>query len=299
VSPNNQVGVRFYPAPEDLRRYFTTFYVAVFDPATEEGLCDALQPEWAGLRFFEDRGPEAWIEGGARLSDVKFFASGPSSRPIHFNMPRTRMWGIGLLPLGWARFVRQSASDWANVICDGASDPRMASFLPLANSVFGAEQDEAAELERIIAFFRNIAAPPPVDEKRIVAVHSALVDENLTSVSQLVQRVAASQRTVERICARHFGFSPKLLLRRQRFMRSLSHFMLDPSLKWIGAMDSHYHDQAQFVRDFREFMGVSPRAYASTPHPILTPIMQERNRIFGVAVQTLDPPDRNDPKAAA
>jgi AraC-like DNA-binding protein len=38
--------------------------------------------------------------------------------------------------------------------------------------------------------------------------------------------------------------------------------MLDPSLKWIGALDGHYHDQAQFVREFREFMGMTPRQYA-------------------------------------
>ncbi len=269
-----------------------------FDPGADQALCDALQPEWAGLRFFRECGPDAWIEGGPRLEGVKFFASGPSSRPIHFNMPRTRMWGVGLLPLGWARFVRQSASDWSNVICDGATDPRMSEFVPLAETLFGTKPDETAELDKITAFFRNFASSAPVDEKRIVAVHAAIVDESLTSVSQLVERVAASQRTVERICSRHFGFSPKLLLRRQRFMRSLAQFMLDPSLKWIGAMDSHYHDQAQFVRDFREFMGVTPREYAATPHPILGPIMQERNRVYGVAVQTLDHPDRSAPVPA-
>ena len=298
MSSIHNVGVRFYPPPADLSRYFTTFYVTDFDPGDDAVLCDALQPEWAGLRFFSDQGPEAWIEGGARLQSAKFFANGPTTRPIHFNMPRTRMWGIGFLPLGWAKFVRHVAAECANMICDGATEPRMAAFVPLAETVFGAKADEAAELDRITGFFRQFDAPAPVDENRIVAVHSAMVDENLTSVSQLVARVAASQRTVERICARHFGFSPKLLLRRQRFMRSLAQFMLDPSLKWIGAMDSHYHDQAQFVRDFREFMGVSPREYAATPHPILGPIMQERSRVFGAAAQTLDRPDRSEPNAA-
>ncbi|MFM5918360.1 MAG: helix-turn-helix domain-containing protein [Novosphingobium sp.] len=295
MSPDDQVGVRFYPPPEDLRRFFTTFYAVDFVPSGAEPLRDSLQPEWAGLRFFDPIGPEAWVEGGDRLKDVRFFASGPSSRPTHFIMPRTRMWGIGFLPLGWARFVGHNASKAANLMCDGRADPRLAKFVPLANTVFRPQADEAAELDRIIAFFRTLDASPHVDENRIVAVHAALVDESLTTVSELVERVAASQRTVERICARHFGFGPKLLLRRQRFMRSLAHFMLDPSLKWIGAMDSHYHDQAQFVRDFREFMGVSPREYAATPHPILGPIMRERNRAYGAPVQTMDSPD---PKAA-
>jgi methylphosphotriester-DNA--protein-cysteine methyltransferase len=111
------------------------------------------------------------------------------------------------------------------------------------------------------------------------------------TVTELVEQVGTSQRTVERLCHRHFGFSPKLLLRRQRFMRSLAQFMLDPSLKWIGAMDSSYHDQAQFVRDFHEFMSMTPREYAAMPHPILDKFMHERARIHGAAVQTLDRPD--------
>jgi hypothetical protein len=44
---------------------------------------------------------------------------------------------------------------------------------------------------------------------------------------------------------------------------SLSQYMLAPSQKWIGALDGHYHDQAQFVREFRQFMGMTPSAYGS------------------------------------
>jgi hypothetical protein len=74
--------------------------------------------------------------------------------------------------------------------------------------------------------------------------------------------------------------------------------MLDRSLKWIGAIDGHYHDQAQFVRDFREFMGMSPRQYAALPHPVLELFMHERARVHGAAAQTLDVPAGTAPRAA-
>ena len=74
-------------------------------------------------------------------------------------------------------------------------------------------------------------------------------------------------------------------------MRSLAQYMLDPSLKWIGALDGHYHDQAQFVRDFRQFMGMTPREYAARPKPVIGAIMRERARIAGRAVQALDTPE--------
>ena len=290
MSPSHSVTVRFFPPPEELRPYFTTFYLTEIDPGPEPVVHDSLHPEWAGLRFFTPSGPLAWTDAGQRLDGVRFQATGPTSHPIHFDLPKTRMWGIGLLPLGWARYVNQPAADFANRVLDGAADPAFAPFRPLAETLLASDGDWDGELAAITAFFRDFAAEPFADERRLLAIHVALVDPEVVTVADLVQRVAASQRTVERLCDRHFGFSPKLLLRRQRFMRSLAQFMLDPSLKWIGAMDPNYHDQAQFVRDFREFMGISPREYAAQPHPVLERFLHERMKAHGAPVQTLDKP---------
>ncbi len=201
------------------------------------------------------------------------------------------MWGIGLLPLGWAKFVVASASDFANLAVDGFTHPAFASFTGLAGSVYGSKPDPMAELGRIEGHFLERIGEPVADEARIHAIHAAMVDPETTAVGDLVARAGISQRTLERICGRVFGFSPKLLLRRQRFMRSLSHFMLDPSLRWIGAIDGNYHDQAQFVRDFRQFMGMSPRQFAALDKPIIGAVMRERMRFFSSPVQTLDSPD--------
>lgn len=285
------VAVRFIAPPEDLRPYFTTFYLTeITTPTPDEPVRDALQPEWANLRFFDGAAPISWIDGGDRVEQATFVGTGPSSRSANFALASTRFWGIGLLPLGWARFVRQPAARHANLIADGAVHPSFARFVPLACSLFGKAPDPDAECARIIDFFRAFPPRPHQEEAQILALHEAMVDPATATVAQLVERVGATQRTVERIAARHFGFSPKILLRRQRFMRSLAHFMLDPSMKWIDALDSQYHDQAQFVRDFHDFMGMTPSEYAALPHPILSRFMHERARVHGAAVQTLDVP---------
>jgi AraC-like DNA-binding protein len=297
VSPDYSVQMRFYPPPEDLRGYFTTFYVTDIDPGSNGTLRDSLHPEWGGMRFFKPHAPQAWTNLGQRISST-FIAQGPSAHPIHFELPKCRIWGFGLLPLGWARFVGLPAAEMANQICDGFTHPGCARFRPLATALLAEGQDEAAELDQFVTFFRRFPGNGRIDEKRILAIHAAMVDPQLTTVQELVARVAASQRTVERLSHKHFGFSPKLLLRRQRFMRSLAQFMVDPSLKWIGAMDGHYHDQAQFVRDFHEFMGMTPREYSSQPHPVLERFVQERIKVAGAAVQTLDRPTGVDGKTA-
>ncbi len=289
------VDVRFHSPPEDLRRYFTTFYHTTITLPEGVTVNDALQPEWANLRVFSGGTPTAWVEGGPVLKGSRMVVTGPTSRAINFEIPATRMWGIGLLPMGWARFMPRAAVHCANSLTCGYTHADCEPFRPLADTVFQNEPCEEAELARIIAFFRKFPPNKSTDTERITRIHAAIVDPAIGNVRDLVDRVGMGQRTIERVCARAFGFSPKVLLRRQRFMRSLTQYMLDPSLKWIGAIDSHYHDQAQFVRDFREFMGTNPREYAARPHPILERFMQERMRVHGSAVQTTDRPDGTIP----
>jgi AraC-like DNA-binding protein len=191
----------------------------------------------------------------------------------------TRLWGVGLLPWAGRSSSRGEAADLANAVADGNTHPAFASFRPLAAALFGPEPDVEAEFARISAHFLARIGEPLADEERIVAVHEALVDPEINSVTALVERTGGTTRTIERVCRRAFGFAPKQLLKRQRFMRSLAQFMLDPKIKWSGAMDGLYHDQAQFVRDFRQFMGMTPRQYAARATPILTAVMRERARI--------------------
>ena len=293
------VRARFFEPPVGLRRYFTTFYLTEVEVAPGATVTDWLHPEWGGIRIAEALLPAAEIAGQPPLPSVKMTAQGPTSTTIRFAGGSFRMWGVGFLPLGWAQFVRTPARDLADVIVDGHAHPAFAPFVALADGLFGAAPDVEAELARISAFFAARAKQPPGDEAQIVAVHAALVDPAVSTVAQLCVRAGLPDYTIERLCRRHFGFAPQLLLRRQRFMRSIAQFMLDPSLKWIGALDDHYHDQAQFVRDFHRFMGMSPREYSSLPHPILAAVMRARFAEAGAAVQALHAPRAGSATAAA
>lgn len=118
----------------------------------------------------------------------------------------------------------------------------------------------------------------------------ALVGSQVHGVSDLAEATCMSLRTLERLSKSVSGFTPQLLLRRQRFLRSLARFMLDPSMRWIETLDSHYHDQTHFVRDFKRFMGMSPSVYAKQPHPVLGAAADAREAIAGEAMQVLHRP---------
>ncbi|WP_336979356.1 helix-turn-helix domain-containing protein [Altererythrobacter fulvus] len=287
-----QIDVRFYPAPPDLQGCFSSFYSASFAVADGKRVNDLLQPEWANLRFFNGDRPDAGMIGGDLLRGARLTATGPSSLPAHFELGTTRMWGVGLFPLGWAKFCHGPATDLANRVVDGEQHGAFANFRQLSEELFQDGSGEAEELERMIACFRAMNREVP-DQERIIATHAAMVDPAVATVADFADHTGLGRRTLERLCHRYFGFSPKLLLRRQRFMRSLAQFMLENAANWSEAMDAHYHDQAQFVREFRSFMGMSPGEYAAREHPILGAFMKHRARVWGAAAQTLDRPDQS------
>ncbi len=279
----------FREPPAEFEGCFTTFYhmTLTIDPGAGP-LVDYLQPEWANIRFFCGGAPAAEI-GATRIADAPFVATGPSALPCRFTMPSVEMWGVGFLPLGWARFFDAEASGCSNMIADGAAHPVFRHFAGLSetlcNPAIGREEQFAAIVDAMRQRMR-----PTRDDARISRVHAELVEGEHAAVHDLADACAMSIRTLERLCMRYFGFTPKLLMRRQRFMRSLSTYMLQRGSRWTEAMDALYHDQAQFTREFREFMTMNPSEYAALDHPILTSFMEARARVWGSAAQTLDPP---------
>lgn len=284
-----EIRSRFFAPPEEFAGCFTTFYHLDLTVADGGTVSDHLQPEWAGIRFFAGSRPQAQLSSSS-TSGPRYAASGPSSLPTHFTIGSTRMWGIGFLPLGWSRYFDVDARSLANYTCDGETHAAFAKFTPLAEVLCDPACSEQEQFDAIVDTMRRLTRPHR-DEEKIMRVHRVMVDEQLASVAEFAERSELGARNLERLCARHFGFTPKLLLRRQRFMRSLTSFMLHRGSKWTDVMDEHYHDQAQFTREFRTFMGMSPSEYAALEHPILTSFIEARARIWGSPAQTLDRPD--------
>lgn len=283
-----QIDIRFFAPPPAFAGCFTSIYRLNLTVPDGERVRDWLQPEWGNLRMFSGDLPSAQVMGGEAVADARFTITGPSSLPNRFELGTTRMWGMGLLPLGWARFVRRPASRYANLMADAERHPDFMRFAGLRD-VFSHEPNDDEEFARIVALLTNLDVPSR-EAETICRVHAAMIELGLASVAVFAERVGLTVRALERVCRRHFGFSPKLLLRRQRFMRSLAAYMLAGQGKWSAAIDELYTDQSHFNHDFHAFMGMSPSEYAALPHPILSAFMAERARQLGSAAQTLDRP---------
>jgi AraC-like DNA-binding protein len=286
----NAITIRFALPSEALRPFVTTYYLTDVKTAPAEPvLADLLHPEWPNLRFMKPGWSHAALGDAPLRPSPGFAVTGPTSVPTRFQVSTGRGWGIGLLPLGWSTLFAAEAGDYADRAVDGRADPAFAALRPLADAL-EVPRSFAEEVALIEAHLGALITGLPDQAEAIAAFNAALVDPEMASAGELADRVGMSLRSLERLSRRAFGFPPKLLLRRQRFLRSLSQFMLDPSLKWLRTLDCQYHDQAHFVRDFKRFMGMTPSAYARLEKPLLIAAARARMEIAGQAMQGLHNP---------
>lgn len=215
-------------------------------------------------------------------------AIGPTSRATNYSLTPGHYWTIGLLPLGWARFVGipacKFADHWEIIGCEGP----LARLAPLL-ACEQAGRDFAEVTSHFDTHLLGLLEQPACGEDTILDAHRALLDPDVTSVEVIAERVGIAARSLQRLSLSAFGFSPSLLLRRQRFLRTLGHFMRDPSLSWADALDFQYVDQPHFIRDFRRFMDTIPSAFAAEPHPVLWAATEARTAIAGQPMQVLQP----------
>lgn len=275
--------------PPDLAPYITVYYRTEVGPRTVE---DFLPPEWANLRAGNASLYEAAIGGEPLRAVPEAVISGPTSKVTHLALRDGQFWGIGLLPLGLAQFLDIPAAEIADRFSDFSENAAPDVLQDLLSHLACSRRAIEADAELMTARFRQLLAPAHRHSQAILATHKALLCDSAPSVARVASMVGVSSRTLARFCDRYFGYTPQLLLRRQRFLRSLAKFMVEPSMKWISALDAHYHDQAHFVRDFKRFLGFRSSEYAAMPHPIAMTAARARKQALGAAMQVLHDPGK-------
>ncbi len=279
----------FRPAPE-LAPYLSAIYLNDIDPAPGTRMADTLHPEWANLRFMEgDPGIGSIGPGEMEPTPTCVFA-GPTCYGTRFETGAVRSWGIGFLPLGWTKFIAAPADAYADRAVDAETDPILQHLARLRPRLRDANADPNDQAAAINNHLLGLLATAPPDDLAVARAHAALADPDLGTVAELAERVGISERSVARLSRRAFGFKPKLLLRRQRFLRTLGQVMLGSNASWSSSLDAHYYDQSHFNRDFRRFMGVTPQAYLAQPRPIVDAAVRGRMAAAGAPMQVLHQP---------
>ncbi|HEV2568985.1 helix-turn-helix domain-containing protein [Sphingomonas sp.] len=279
------VTMRFRVPAESVRDLITSYYVIELQGPPSATVEDLLHPEWGNLRIRLHSEWHALDADGRPVEGLTVALFGPTSRARPVVARPGKLLGIGLTPLGWTTLIRTPADALADAITQpvGELGDEVAT---LREQLLG-DASEAAMFDRLDAFFARRAKTRDRKEPQIRAVHAALLDPTTATVEGLATRTGLSQSALVRICLRSFGFTPKLLLRRQRFLRTLAVLATEEPRPIGQLLDGAYVDHSHFNRDFKRFMGLSPSEYLARARPILTAAMGSREHALGAALQGL------------
>lgn len=194
-----------------------------------------------------------------------------------------------------------SGSGWAAgaMLQPGAGSLLLGGPVTITDSVLDLESVGTLDGAGLVARVREAMVPGPSDPERqrqaVAAIETALTglgpldeegalvnavvehaegDERMQRVGQLCEKFALSERSLQRLCARRIGLSPKWLIQRRRLHEAAE--LLRPPSSAGGAAravdlarvaaDLGYTDQAHFGRDWRRVTGLTPGEFAAEPH---------------------------------
>lgn len=255
-------SVRIYLPDERLRSYATFYYVV----ETSAPLHDFLYPEWGNARFSVSG---SWIMRlGDNYPDEPLVTPlfGPTDRAAEVISSGGKTAGFGLTPLGWERLLPMAAGELSNGISDsGIYFGRPAEDIRRELAMHENDAQSVALFDALL--LAKLADAPPNSETALTI--DRVLRERSSDVAAFADAAGLSGRSLHRACLRIFGFPPKRLLRRQRFLDTLGTIRVTEKLRFTSIIDPEYFDQAHFNRDFRQFMGLSPSAFLTAPRPLM------------------------------
>lgn len=265
---------RAEPTPS-LARYVKAYHAfdARLGPG-EEGI-DVLAPDGASLVFTLEGEP--W---GVRLGRRRFDPAprdalfGPSSLAGFSRFGPGHVVRAGLTPLGWARFMRLDASLHTDRIAD-LRDVWPERMIRL-RAALEADRDPAAAFDELFTGLLPLTGPDP-DEEASARLAALLADPALLTATDLASRMGMLARPLARMSARHFGFTPKLLLRRARFMRATIEMLRTERGGWRAIVErAGYHDHSHYIRDCRSFLDMPMSEFVEMSKPFFTASLRLR-----------------------
>ncbi len=191
-----------------------------------------------------------------RLPEVAIV--GPSSQPVTLRIDGVAPVEIPLSALDWARLTPVSAS----MVVD-----RIVPAIDLGLRLDGLATDDtndivATAVARLAdAITRRPANGADLIDEPVIRALIALIDEGTVfDAATAADRIGTTPHLLRRVALRWFGFPPKTLLMRRRFLAALEQFRVS-GMDFASVAPLGYYDASHFLRDANRFLGTTPRRY--------------------------------------
>ncbi|MDY8135394.1 helix-turn-helix domain-containing protein [Aquimarina sp. 2201CG5-10] len=134
--------------------------------------------------------------------------------------------------------------------------------------------DTKQRIEIIEQFLlKKLSEQSTVDNIVRTTVDTLLSTKGNTSISDILKGDLSKRRQLERKFVKQIGISPKQLGKVIRLQGALKMLLNNEGESLTNiAYENEYYDQAHFIKDFKEFTGVSPSAFLENENMTLSSI---------------------------
>ena len=185
------------------------------------------------------------------------FITGISNTPIHLQVPLYQsFFGVELHPVAAKKLLKVPSGAFLNAIVD----------LEAINKEFSSLWHRLAEActfpERVAIMQQWIVQNlRPVHQQEMAISDFLNSPPQPSSVAGLAAQFCYSTRQLHRKTQELFGMSTEALIGYKRYLHALQLLQRrNETLTHIG-YDCHYYDQAHFIREFRDYTGLTPGEY--------------------------------------
>lgn len=281
-------ALRYERPATALRPLVASYAVLDSDPAVWKGPDSWVLPGWAQLWIVLTSGKitvQARKRRPAALGAAMLY--GPSSRA----MPVTSQGGVTVVidvtPAGWARWI------------DRPADKVRDQLLPV-DQIWSADRtgeliaqlhasDRSNGVKSVLdQFLLSGLGPEHRDERALARLAPLLASAEPPAIDDMAAQVGLSASALLRLANRHLGFSPKMLVRRTRFLRAMTALLMADDAPDHGAVPAGYYDVPHFLRDADAFLGLTPRRFLALPMPYLRAVLRARTDVIGAPLPLLD-----------
>lgn len=283
--------IRYDQPAVALADYVTGYhvYTARGDHALNQ--VDWFLPGTANVRIALDSEPFSVGIGNSEFDPVpEVSLFGPTSHALRATTNGGVLVGFGVSALGWSRLFKVNAADVRDRVLplEQAMKGDFPARLLAGLYACDREAEVAPTLDRLLAAELGPVSP---DEALIRRLTTLIARDGPVDISAAAAELGIEQHSMRRLSIRHFGFPPKLLLRRARFLRSFLRISASRDVADYSLLDDSYFDVSHFLRDANAFLGMTPRRFVSLNTPFLDASLRARQAVLGTATQALHDPD--------
>jgi AraC-like DNA-binding protein len=251
-----------YESPEGLQSFIRCFW-SLEAPAQTIEEKQRIVPDGCMEMIFHYGDPyKQYFQDGTSIIQPRCFVFGQITSPLE--IAPTGISGIvaaRFQPDGFIPFSSYPLSQMENKAIP-LSELFGKRAEPLENDIIHALSNHE-RIDIITKFLsENLQTTEAADRVTKASIESLLLSNGIKTVDELADHLQVNRRQLERKFSAAIGLSPKQFSKVIRLQSTLKAMQLKKYTTLTSlAYENGYHDQAHFIKDFKEFTGFSPRQF--------------------------------------